>query len=129
MSVFDLIIQKKEAVKLENVFLNATNKKAISQLIKEHSYLPELQKYGLLMEGEVAIQQEGKEAPYVYRGFQMVNEEKLRDMRGDELRKINQNGMLPLIHAHLFSLQLVRDIFALQVQQGKVPVADGAATA
>lgn len=93
------------------------------------AFVEELQKYGLLMEGEVAIQQEGKEAPYVYRGFQMVNEEKLRDMRGDELRKINQNGMLPLIHAHLFSLQLVRDIFALQVQQGKVPVADGAATA
>ena len=51
----------------------------------------------------------------------MVNEEKLRDMRGDELRKMNQSGMLPLIYAHLFSLNLVRDIFALQMQQGKVP--------
>ena len=40
--------------------------------------------------------------PYVYRGFRMVNEQKLRDMRGDELRKLNQNGMLPLIYAHLF---------------------------
>ena len=96
---------------------------------RTQAFIDELKKHDLLMEGEVAIQQEGKEAPYVYRGFQMVNEEKLRDMRGDELRKINQNGMLPLIHAHLFSLQLVRDIFALQVQQGKVPVADGAATA
>ena len=42
-------------------------------------------------------------------------------MRGDELRKLNQNGILALIHAHLFSLQLMRDIFAVQVQQGKVP--------
>ena len=96
---------------------------------RTQAFVEELKKYELLMDGEVAIQQEGKEAPYVYRGFQMVNEEKLRDMRGDELRKISQNGMLPLIYAHLFSLQLVREIFALQVQQGKVPVADGAATA
>jgi len=51
----------------------------------------------------------------------MVNEEKLRDMRGDELRKMNQNGMLPLIYAHLFSLQLMRDVFARQVSAGKMP--------
>ena len=55
MSVFDLIIQKKEAVKLEDVFLNATNKKAISQLIKEHSYLPELQKYGLPVNNKILL--------------------------------------------------------------------------
>ena len=36
-------------------------------------------------------------------------------MRGDELRKINQNGMLPLIYAHLFSLQIMREVFARQV--------------
>ncbi len=86
-----------------------------------HAFLTELNASGLLMDGEVAIQQEGTEQPYVYRGFKMVDEEKLRNLRGDELRKMNQNGMLPLIHAHLFSLQLMRDIFAQQVQQGKVP--------
>ena len=46
------------------------------------------------MDGEVAIQPEGAEQPFVYRGFQMVDEEKLRELRGDELRKMNQNGML-----------------------------------
>ena len=56
------------------------------------------------MDGEVAIQPEGFEQPFVYRGFRMVDEEKLRNLRGDELRKMNQNGMLPLIFAHLFSL-------------------------
>ncbi len=86
-----------------------------------HNFVEELKKYDLLMEGEVSIQQEGNENPFVYRGFMMVNEEKLREMRGDELRKMNQNGMLPLIYAHLFSLQLMREIFAAQVQQGKVP--------
>ena len=29
--------------------------------------------------------------------------------------------MLPLIYAHLFSLQLMRDIFAAQVRLGKMP--------
>ena len=41
--------------------------------------------------------------------------------RGDALRKISQNGILALIYAHLFSLQLMREIFAIQVSQGKVP--------
>lgn len=73
------------------------------------------------MDGEVAIQQEGVEQPFVYRGFQMVDENKLRELRGDQLRKLTQNGMLALIYAHLFSLQLMREIFAQQVQQGKMP--------
>lgn len=90
---------------------------------RTHQFVEELSKSGLLMEGEVAIQQEGNENPFVYRGFQMVDEEKLRELRGDELRKMNQSGLLPLIHAHLFSLQLMREIFASQVQQGKVPQA------
>jgi hypothetical protein len=34
---------------------------------------------------------------------------------------MNQNGMLPLIYAHLFSLSLMSDLFAAQAQQGKVP--------
>lgn len=88
---------------------------------RTQAFVDELKKYELLMDGEVAIQQEGKDTPFVYRGFQMVNEEKLRDMRGDQLRAMNQNGMLPLIFAHLFSLNLVRDVFAMQAQQGKVP--------
>lgn len=83
--------------------------------------MEELIKLDLLMDGEVSITQAGNDKPFVYRGFKMVDEEKLRDMNGDKLRKINQNGMLPLIHAHLFSLQLMRDIFAQQVQQGKMP--------
>lgn len=84
-------------------------------------FMEELEKMDLLMDGEVSIQQEGVEQPFVYRGFRMVNEEKVRDMRGDELRKINQNGMLPMIYAHLFSLQLMRDVFAKQVADGKMP--------
>lgn len=84
-------------------------------------FMTELKQLDLLMDGEVSIQIPGVEQPFVYRGFQMVNEEKLRDMRGDQLRKIMQNGMLPLIHAHLFSLQLMREVFEQQQQLGKGP--------
>jgi hypothetical protein len=85
------------------------------------AFIQDLKKSDLLMEGEVAIQPEGFEQPFVYRGFRMVDEEKLRDLRGDELRKMNQNGMLPILYAHLFSLAQTRDIFARQMQQGKAP--------
>src|SRR5206468_1606141 len=74
------------------------------------AFVEELTKGDLMMEGEVAIQPEGAQQPFVYRGFRMVDEEKLRNLRGDELRKMNQNGMLALIYAHLFSLSQMREV-------------------
>jgi hypothetical protein len=84
-------------------------------------FMTELRELNILEEGEISIQQEGYEQPFVYRGFQMVNEQKLKDLRGDQLRKVSQNGMLPVLYAHLFSLTLMREIFARQVRLGKVP--------
>ena len=88
---------------------------------RTQAFMEELTKSGLLMDGEVSIQPDGAEQPFLYRGFRMVDEEKLRELRGDELRKMNQSGMLALIYAHLFSLSQIREIFARQVQQGKGP--------
>ena len=85
-------------------------------------FIEELKTRGLLMDGEVAIQPEGSEQPFVYRGFQMVDEEKLRELGEKELKEMVQNGMLPLIYAHLFSLPQIREVFARQVKQGKGPV-------
>jgi hypothetical protein len=89
-------------------------------------FVKELQDMDLLMDGEVVITPEGAPQPSIYRGFKMINEEKLRDLRGDQLRKMMQNGMLPLILAHLFSLELMRDVFGRQVAQGKMPQAAAA---
>jgi hypothetical protein len=86
------------------------------------AFMSDLVQSGLLMDGEVSIQPEGATQPYVYRGFRMVDEEKLRELRGDELRKYNQGGLLPLVYAHLFSLSIVRDLFTKQVAQGKGPI-------
>jgi SapC len=84
------------------------------------AFMKELVDNKLLMDGEVSIQTDA-EQPFIYRGFQMVNEEKLRELRGDTLRKMMKSGLLPLIHAHLFSLSTMREIFGRQMSQGKVP--------
>jgi hypothetical protein len=86
------------------------------------AFVDDLLKSDLLMDGEVAIQPEGAAQPFIYRGFRMVDEEKLKNLRGDELRKYNQSGLLPLIYAHLFSLSQIRELFARQVALGKGPM-------
>ena len=89
---------------------------------RTQQFMKELIEMELLIDGETTIQPDGVDQPFIYRGFQMVNEEKLADLRGDQLRKMMKSGMLPLIHAHLFSLSLMRDIFARQANLGKNPV-------
>jgi hypothetical protein len=89
---------------------------------KTAAFMAELKKHDLLMDGELSLQIDGQERPFTYQGFRMVDENKLRDVRGDVLRGWNQSGLLPLVYAHLFSLDLVREIFGRQVQLGKGPI-------
>lgn len=89
---------------------------------KTQVFVKELQDHGLLIDGEVSIQPEGVEKPFIYRGFQMVSEEKLREVRGDVLRKMNGSGLLPLVYAHLYSLSLMSELFGQQLAAGKVPL-------
>ena len=70
---------------------------------------------------------ERPDQPFIYRGFQIIDQEKVNKLRGDQLRKWNENGILALIYAHLFSLELMRNIFARQTQLGKGPGADAPA--
>jgi hypothetical protein len=95
--------------------------------MRTQNFVEELKKADLLMDGEVAIQRGGgdqADRPFVYRGFMMVNQEKLREVHGDKLRAWNQNGLLPLIYAHLFSLDQMRIIFGRQIEQGWQPTAN-----
>jgi hypothetical protein len=89
--------------------------------LRTGAFVKELEKHNLLIEGEVAIQQDGSEQPFVYRGFKMVDQAKLQEVRGDVLRGWNQSGLLPLVFAHLFSLDLMREIFGRQVALGVLP--------
>ncbi len=88
---------------------------------KTSSFIQELKKHELLMDGELTFNRDDLEKPMVYRGFKIISQEKLRDLRGDVLRTWNKNGMLALVFAHLFSLELVRDVFARQAKQGTLP--------
>ena len=90
--------------------------------VRTKTFVEELQKHDLLMDGEIAITSpENPDKPFIYRGFQMINQDKLRELRGDTLRGWNQNGLIALIYAHMMSLDLMRNIFGRQVGQGKGP--------
>lgn len=86
------------------------------------AFIDELKTHDLLMDGEIAISLNDKpEQAFTYRGFQMVNQEKLRDVAAEQLEKWNKSGFLALLHAHLFSLDQMRKIFGRQAAQGKGP--------
>jgi len=97
---------------------------------RTQAFMKELTDADLLMDGEVAIQQNDRpEQPYIYRGFKMVNQDKLKEIDTDKLKAWHENGILPLIYAHLMSLDLMRFIFAKQAEQGKGPAAAANAAA
>ena len=94
------------------------------------AFMDEVMKHDLLMDGEIAITlQENPDNPFVYRGFKMIDEKKLRELPAETLEAYHKSGVLMLMHAHLFSLNLMRVIFGRQQQQGKVPTPDAATEA
>lgn len=89
---------------------------------RTRAFLEELAKLDIMMDGEIAItRNDMPDNPFVYRGFQMIDEQKLRALPEDKLKMLHDNGMIVLIHAHLFSLNLMRVLFEMQTAQGKVP--------
>ena len=97
---------------------------------RTQAFMKEVTDAGLLMDGEVAIQQNDKpDQPYIYRGFRMINQEKLKELDAEKIKAWNDNGLLPLIYAHLMSLDLMRFVFAKQTEQGKGPAAARTAAA
>lgn len=89
---------------------------------RTRAFLEELKKLDILMDGEIAITRNDKpDTPFIYRGFQMVDEKKLRELPAETVDALNKNGMLMLINAHMFSLNLMKTIFERQSALGKVP--------
>lgn len=94
------------------------------------AFIDELKKHDLLMEGEIGIvSNDNPDQTFTYRGFQMVNREKLADMPADQLEIWNKNGFLMIVYAHLFSLDQMRKIFSRQIAQGTQPRIEPAQTA
>lgn len=80
---------------------------------RTRSFMDELAALDLLMEGQAQIQNPDMPEPARFGGFRMIDEKKLQNIRGDQARKMVQNGMLGLIYAHLFSLAQMRELFAI----------------
>ncbi|HEX7116464.1 MAG TPA: SapC family protein [Steroidobacter sp.] len=75
------------------------------------SFMADLAKHGLLMDGELAIRRPGSEKPFVYRGFQTIDPRKLRDLPAEVLSEWNRSNALSMIYAHIMSLELITVIF------------------
>lgn len=56
MNLYNLIIQDKEELNLNEVYLSPDNRSEIVQLIKEHTYVKELQEYGLPVNNKILLQ-------------------------------------------------------------------------
>jgi len=56
MNLYNLIIQDKEEVTLNDVFLEPKNKEQFVQLIKEQTYAKELQEYGLPVNNKILLE-------------------------------------------------------------------------
>lgn len=56
MNVFDLIINDKEKVTFNDIFLDETNRQEFVQLLKEHTYIEELHRHGLPVNNKVLLQ-------------------------------------------------------------------------
>jgi len=80
---------------------------------RTRSFMEELGKLGLLMDGQAQIQNPGMAEPATFAGFKMIDEKKLQNIRGDQARKMVQNGMLGIVYAHLFSLSQMRELYAV----------------
>lgn len=95
---------------------------------RTQAFIKVLDDLGIMMDGEVAITRNDQpDTPFIYRGFRMVDETKLRELPVEKLEEISKNGILMLIHAHLFSLNLMRHIFERQAAMGKMPAIPAAA--
>ena len=88
---------------------------------RTQAFLSQIKEADLLMDGEVSIQTEGSDKPFVYRGFKMVNQEKLQALPAAKVEEYNKSGLMMLLHAHMFSLDNMRVIFARQAEQGWKP--------
>lgn len=71
-------------------------------------FVKELQKFDLLVEGNATVKNgHGSAKPTRYAGFLIVDEKRLRDVDGSQLKEWCRNGVMSMIMAHLHSLNLV----------------------
>ena len=55
MNIYDLIVDDKEEISLNDVFLDDDNLQKVKQLVKEHRYIEELNKYNLPVNNKILL--------------------------------------------------------------------------
>ena len=55
MNIVDLIINDREKVSLDDIFLDEARKESLTQLLQEHTYIEELHQYGLPVNNKVLL--------------------------------------------------------------------------
>lgn len=56
MNIYDLIINDTEAVSTDDIFLDERNRKILGQLVREHTHITELHKYGLPVSNKLLLE-------------------------------------------------------------------------
>lgn len=72
-----------------------------------------IQDNNLLIDGEISVEVPGRDRPFIYRGFQMISEDRLRGLENYAVADLYQRGMLTAMIAHLMSLSLVERVFGV----------------
>lgn len=79
---------------------------------RTRAFMDDISGLNILTEAEATLK-EGEQS-VVFRGFRMVEEKRVQDLRGDQARKLLRSGALSLIYAHLFSLHTLSALYALK---------------
>lgn len=80
---------------------------------RTRQFMQDINELDLLVDAEATIN-EGAQ-PIVFRGFHMIAEDKVQNMHGDKARKLVKSGGMGLIYAHFFSLQTMRELYAMRM--------------
>jgi len=71
---------------------------AISQFFSEKN---------LLISRQLTVKLENEDAPFTINGVYLIDEKALNELPSDEFEQLRKQGLLPLIYAHLTSLQQI----------------------
>jgi hypothetical protein len=78
-----------------------------NEVLRTRAFMAELVEHQLLIPRTVKVERPASE-PHTLHGFHVVDEQKLHKLRGKALEKLERQGSLALIYAHLWSLTNVQ---------------------
>ncbi|MDR2196273.1 MAG: SapC family protein, partial [Gallionellaceae bacterium] len=87
-----------------------------AQMERSREFTKRLAELELLVPRNIQMQR-GEEKPEVFDGFFIIDEEKLRGLKDEQVLELFRNGYLFLIHAHLCSLSNADRLLRMRVDR------------